>query len=281
MCIRDRVFDNATANDNTINDSACMLLVRAARQLPDVGAYIGAHLVRSLLAVHDLTLPLDAWGPFTMSDDSVGQMRELLGDAVCSTPMQLRVALAQELGSLEVDAGDLALILCETHSCWALACRHAQHHAPQRVQRQELPAHVHHHPAVREARGVLHVAALIGGNCRWARSSRSKKTARASFQTVFRKKYSSRYSSRNETRKCRRPKVVAPSSTQARPRRAERAASTPAWPPHAAALAEPRPRVCHGCHASVRAVTRRAAARRGQPLEAGPRDGREDAARVG
>ena len=31
--------------------------------------------------------------------------------------------------SLEVDAGDLALILCETHSCWALACRHAQHHA--------------------------------------------------------------------------------------------------------------------------------------------------------
>ena len=92
------VFDNATANDNTINDSACMLLVRAARQLPDVGAYIGAHLVRSLLAVHDLTLPLDAWGPFTMSDDSVGQMRELLGDAVCSTPMQLRVALAQELG---------------------------------------------------------------------------------------------------------------------------------------------------------------------------------------
>ena len=64
-----------------------------------------------------------------MSDDSVGQMRELLGDQICATPMQLRVALAQELGSLEVDAGDLALILCETHSCWALACRHAQHHA--------------------------------------------------------------------------------------------------------------------------------------------------------
>ena len=123
------VFENARQNEHTINDSACMLLVRAARGLPDVGAYIGAHLVRSLLAVHDLTLPLDAWGPFTMSDDSVGQMRELLGDAVCSTPMQLRVALAQELGSLEVDAGDLALILCETHSCWALACRHAQHHA--------------------------------------------------------------------------------------------------------------------------------------------------------
>ena len=101
------VFDNARQNEHTINDSACMLLVRAARGLPDVGAYIGAHLVRSLLAVHDLTLPLDAWGPFTMSDDSVGQMRELLGDAVCSTPMQLRVALAQELGSLEVDAGDL------------------------------------------------------------------------------------------------------------------------------------------------------------------------------
>ena len=64
-----------------------------------------------------------------MSDDSVGQMRELLGDQICATPMRLRVALAQELGSLEVDAGDLALILCETHSCWALACRHAQHAA--------------------------------------------------------------------------------------------------------------------------------------------------------
>ena len=75
------VFENAQKNENTINDAACMLLVRAARALPDVGAYIGAHLVRSLLAVHDLTLPLDAWGPFTMSDDSVGQMRELLGEA--------------------------------------------------------------------------------------------------------------------------------------------------------------------------------------------------------
>lgn len=124
------VFDTARANDNTINDEACVMLVRTARQLPDVGAYIGAHLVRSLLAVHGLTLPLDAWGAFTMADDSVGQMRELLGDDVCATPMQLRVALAQELGSLEVDAGDLALILCETHSCWALAARHAQHHAP-------------------------------------------------------------------------------------------------------------------------------------------------------
>ena len=50
------VFENAQKNENTINDSACMLLVRAARALPDVGAYIGAHLVRSLLAVRfDIT----------------------------------------------------------------------------------------------------------------------------------------------------------------------------------------------------------------------------------
>lgn len=50
------------ATDGFVDDGVCEALLKEARRLPDVGAYIGAHLVRSLLAVFDLKIPLVEWG---------------------------------------------------------------------------------------------------------------------------------------------------------------------------------------------------------------------------
>ena len=142
----------AAATDGFVDDGVCEALLKEARRLPDVGAYIGAHLVRSLLAVFDLKIPLVEWGAFTMSDDSVGQMVKLLGDDA-RTPVALLAALRKRLDPARApfffeggaggdggaaaapaaagrcDAGALALLLCEVHSCWALITRHSVHHA--------------------------------------------------------------------------------------------------------------------------------------------------------
>lgn len=70
-----RKFEIA-GTSKSIGDGECRGLVVEARSLPDVGAYIGAHLVRSLVGVYGLRIPCHAWGAFTMSDTSVGDMLE-------------------------------------------------------------------------------------------------------------------------------------------------------------------------------------------------------------
>lgn len=155
----------------TIGDEECRGLVVEARSLPDVGAYIGAHLVRSLVGVYGLSIPCHAWGAFTMSDTSVGDMLERIrplgkNSSVCLpntgcyncritncrtpnfccyagllTPHDLANELASRIppdspshkffapGSPDhCDAGALALVLCETHSCCALIERHREFH---------------------------------------------------------------------------------------------------------------------------------------------------------
>ncbi|KAJ8613017.1 hypothetical protein CTAYLR_004069 [Chrysophaeum taylorii] len=132
------IFVDALERDRSsriIDDAECRRLVEVARRLPDVGPYIGAHLVRSLLGVYDLRIPLDSWGAFTMSESSVGDMLDRLRPLGLATPAALADVLAAHVSSPRrrfflpetpdrYDAGALALILCETHSCCALVERH-------------------------------------------------------------------------------------------------------------------------------------------------------------
>lgn len=66
-------FESARAS-GVIGDHICRSLVDRVKTLPSVGVYTGAHLVRSLVGVIDLRIPRDAWGAFTMSDTTVGDM---------------------------------------------------------------------------------------------------------------------------------------------------------------------------------------------------------------
>lgn len=140
---------NEKVRGGTICDAGCRELVDHAKCLPDVGGYIGAHLVRSLIAVFGLRIhPIDAWGAFTMSDDSVGALLDRIKPLGLLSPEHLAMELSRRLKSSSsptatakraffestlCDAGVLALILCETHSCCALVERHRHTHPSWRL----------------------------------------------------------------------------------------------------------------------------------------------------
>eukprot|EP00633_Aureoumbra_lagunensis_P009761 CAMPEP_0197323994 /NCGR_PEP_ID=MMETSP0891-20130614/70849_1 /TAXON_ID=44058 ORGANISM="Aureoumbra lagunensis, Strain CCMP1510" /NCGR_SAMPLE_ID=MMETSP0891 /ASSEMBLY_ACC=CAM_ASM_000534 /LENGTH=333 /DNA_ID=CAMNT_0042816739 /DNA_START=651 /DNA_END=1653 /DNA_ORIENTATION=- len=123
----------SSESQKLIADETCLQLVDMAQKyLPGVGSYIGAHLVRSLLALFGLYIPTTKWGAFVMSEDSVGVMLQRLD----LSPAHLADELAFRLESLgspraasfrneyRRDAGVLSLVLCELHGCCSLVERH-------------------------------------------------------------------------------------------------------------------------------------------------------------
>lgn len=96
-------------------------LVKLTKQLPKFGPYHATHLIRSLT----YAIPCDKretmdWKTLTMMSDGVKAMAGMLGD--CGTPREFAQRLSEDCGRT-VEAGDIALILCEMKSAGISAVR--------------------------------------------------------------------------------------------------------------------------------------------------------------